>query len=522
MKERAFRLISGFLMVVFCAITFVFGARPLFASMVKADNINWEELLGGKMNARITMDLHDAPLRDVLKMIFSQSGLNFVAAETIADRKVTLYLDNVSLRDALNKIFQISNVTYEFDEGSNIFTVKDWGRPTLDLITKVYYLKYISVTNSKFIRDNASGNSSSSSASSSDSGSSSGSSNKNGSTLTDVLAKMISTDGKITEDPATNSIIVTDLPSKFPMIDQVVLQLDIPIPQVLIAVEILDVAKSDMDQLGVKFGSGDMLSYQGPNLGGTYFPFASHNLMRSVGRALPTPAAWTMTGFTFAANFLSTRATTKFLARPKLFVLNNETAELKITTDEGINIVSSQTVGTSTTTAQNIQRAETGVALKVTPQICMDTNEITMVLEPSVKEAVTGTLVVNNQPTKDVEQRSLKSTVRVRSGETIMIGGLIRQNNPETITKVPFFSSIPIIGMAFRHKNHGPTKDREMLVFLTPRIIKDTVGMANNLQTPQTIEEREQEPENSKGSQRSAMVSRTLGVYDTKSSGDDW
>jgi len=229
-----------------------------------------------------------------------------------------------------------------------------------------------------------------------------------------------------------------------------------------------------------------------------------------------------MEGFTFAANFLSTRSTTKFLARPKLFVLNNETAELKITTDEGINIVTSQTVGTSTTTAENVQRAETGVTLRVTPQICMDTNEVTMVLEPTVKEAVTGSLIVEDQPTKDVEERSLKSTVRVKSGETIMLGGLIRQNNPETITKVPFLSNIPIIGAAFRHKKYGPTKDREMLVFLTPRIIRDTVGMANNLQSPQTIEEREQEPENSKGSERSSMVSRTLGVYDTKSSGDDW
>ena len=471
------------LAVILCVILF-FGDNPRY--LIAYTNL--EDVFGDKVNVRITMDLQDASLRDVLKMLSVQSGLNFVASEAVSDRKITLYLDNVLLKDALDKIFKANNLTYELDEETNIFTVKDWGKPSIDLMTKVYFLKYSAVTNSKLGTANSG--------------------------MKDALSKVISEYGKITEDPTTNSIIITDVPGKFEVIEQIINQLDVAVPQVLIEVEILDVDKSDVDKLGFKFNSGNWFTYTGPNLGGTYFPLVSDYFRKSTGKTAPTPASWTMTTFGFAIDFLSTRTTTKFLARPKLFVLNNETAELKLTTNEGLYTTSTTVTGTSTTSTTTLERGETGVTLKVTPQISMSTGEVTMVLEPAVKESVTG-LTVGTQSTKDIEERSFKSTVRVKDGDTVIVGGLIRQKQPLIKTRVPFLSDVPVIGMLFRHKESGPRKEREILVFLTPRIIKNSSRMAEGqISSSQILSEREQEP--AIMSKRNAIVSRVLGIYETR------
>ena len=65
-------------------------------------------------------------------MLSVQSGMNFIASEAVAERKMTLYLDNVKLQDAMDKIFKINNLSYELDPSSNIFTIKDWGTPSLE------------------------------------------------------------------------------------------------------------------------------------------------------------------------------------------------------------------------------------------------------------------------------------------------------------------------------------------------------------------------------------------------------
>lgn len=492
------------------------------------------ELLEDKSTVKITMDLQDVSLRDALKMLSVQSGTNFIASEAVADRKLTLYLDNVPLKDALDKIFKVNNLTYELDVESNIFTVRDWGKPALDLETRIYFLKYTRVTNSRVNEGISSANSSSSSSSSTTSSSSStmGSSESSSASSTtanglkDTLETVLSEYGKLIEDPATNSIIVTDMPSKFPVIEQLVAKLDVPIPQVMIEVEVLDVDKADVDRLGFKFTGSNWLQYTGPNLG-SVFPLTGDALFKSLhgGKVgITTQPKWDMTGLTFILDFLATRTSTKFLARPRLFVLNNETAELKLSSNEAIGSgTTTQGQGTASTTTTSVERAETGVILNVTPQISMATSEITMTLQPIVREAVLSSITIQNQQqTKDVEERSVKSTIRVKDGETVIIGGLIRNKDILTKTRVPLLGEIPILGMFFRHKSTEGSRAREILVFITPKIIKGSTPSARGrpLVDPKRLSERKQDefigPSTAlaTGPQRSEILSQALKAYE--------
>lgn len=534
-------------------ITAMLGAYP--AQLIAKTET--DELLVDKADVKITMDLQDVSLRDVLKMLSVQSGTNFIASEAVADRKLTLYLDNVPLRDALDKIFKVNNLTYDLDTESNIFTVKDWGKPSIELDTRVYFLKYIRVTNSRLNEGLSAGTSSASSsstagASAAPSTSSSGSSDSGSTTangLKYALNSVVSEYGKIVEDPATNSMIVTDMPSKFPVIEQLVAKLDVPIPQVMIEVEVLDVDKSAVDKLGVKWPESiAKMDITGTRV--TRFPFWGGGYQHSGERLAPEQTAggwenvswpgtdWGPTIFSIinsqlSLNLLRTLNSTKFLARPKLFVLNNETAEVKLSANEAIGSGSTtQGQGDASSTTVQAERAETGVTLQVTPQISMATGEITMILNPKVKEAVLSSITLSTtsgstlvtQPLKDVEERSVKSTVRVRDGQTVVLGGLIRNKDLLAKTQVPFFADIPFLGMLFRHKDTSGSKDREILVFITPKIIKSYMPSARggSFAAPRRLSERKQDEFIAPSSalaqdpNRNEIVSRALGMYESR------
>ncbi|MDD4980857.1 MAG: secretin N-terminal domain-containing protein [Candidatus Omnitrophica bacterium] len=436
----------------------------------------------------ISMDFQDASLKDILKILSIQSGLNFIASEAVQDRKITLFLDKVPLEGVMDKLFTANNLSYELDNKSNIFLVKDWGKPQTETITKVFYLKYATVSSSSLKAEmsdqigssSSSGGTSSSSGSSSSGGSSSSSDGKwaveEDVGITKAVKKNLSESGYVVEDYRTNSLIVTDLPSRIPVIDKVIASLDVPIPQVMLEVEMLDVSKASTEKLGLKFGQTPLTFVLTGAKRSTDFPFSSTVLPYAAAKQMTPGSMSFATAYQVTLDFLKTQTDTKFLARPRLLTLNNETAEIKITTQEAVGeilTVSGESGNLSTTT--EAERYETGVSLRVTPQINLETGEITMFIVPAVAEA-TASGITSSSGVKfyNPETRTTKSIVCVKDNETVVLGGLIRNKRTQTITKLPFLGDLPFIGKLFTHKDVDPGQERELLVFITPHIVKDT------------------------------------------------
>ena len=143
--------------------------------------------------------------------------------------------------------------------------------------------------------------------------------------------------------------------------------------------------------------------------------------------------------------------------------------------NEAIGVSKTEATGGSGTTTFTIEREETGTKLRVTPQVDMETGEVTLFVETVVKEAkdsgftfasagfVSGTI-------KNPEERSATAVARLKDGETLLMGGLIKKEGSNQKTKLPILGDIPIIGNAFRWK-FDDVQERELLVFLTPHII---------------------------------------------------
>jgi type IV pilus assembly protein PilQ len=441
----------------------------------------------------ISLDLQDVHLKELLKILSIQSGLNFIASQALQDRTMTLYLDKVPLKQAMDKIFSANNLTYELDKEANVFVVKDWGAPQVETLTKVYQLKYQAVPSSDLGKETAGANTISS------------------------LQSILSSRGKIVEDTRTNSLVISDEPKRFPLVEQLLAKLDVPQPQVMLEVEMLDVNKELTDKIGFNWNKvGTYTLAVSGAARRTKFPFASmygegtpSDLKGITG--ITTQPAFSVSGLSLTLDFLRTQADTKSLARPKIRTLNNQTAEIKISTDEVINSTSTVVTGTATTTSTTIERATTGITLKVTPMINLDKGEITMSIFPTEKATSTSSLVAT---AKDIEERSVKSIVKVKDGETIIIGGLIRKQLQQTITKLPVLGDLPLLGVLFRHKDKSRDKERELLVFITPRIIQDAdIKLAQTAKT--ALPEREQNVVS--GVNRQVAISNYLNNYDKKS-----
>jgi len=404
--------------------------------------------------SRISMDFQDVPLKQLLKIFSQQSGLNFVASEEIENRNVTLYLDNVSVEDALTAILKANRLTYVQTEGSAIFHVKALSDPDIDTETRIYRLSYATVEGV-------------------DTGDEGGASSTG---IEKILEELLTENGKIVVDARTNSLIVTEIPSRFKVIENTIKELDIKTEQVLISAEILEVSVDTLNRLGIDWGSstGQMASYSGPSRG-THFPW-KESLLKGAGDPTVTMATFSMSTFTSVFKAIATDSDTHYLARPRLLTLDNTTAEIKITQDAAVATATIQVAGEGMTQAtESAERYEVGTSLKVTPHINKE-GYVTMTIEPEVSRVKAAAISGYYDP----HTRYAKTRVMVKNGDTVVIAGLISREDTLEKRKVPFLGDVPILGMPFR-RNTDEKKDTEIIIFITPQIIIDETDVAKNM-----------------------------------------
>jgi type IV pilus assembly protein PilQ len=507
---------------------FVFISVLLLSACLPKSNAE-ETLPFYDSEVTISLDLQNASLKDVLKIFSVQSGLNFISSESVQDRAITLYLDKVPVKEAMEKLFKANNLAYDLEKDSNIFIVKDLGKPQIETLTKVFYLKHATVSSSSLKEEMAAQMRASSTTDETTGSAGAGGAATSASTttgkwateddtgITKVIKKLLSEYGSLVEDFRTNSLIVTDVPSRMPIIAQTIAALDVPIPQVMLEVEMLDVSKNAVDKLGFEFGQTPFTAVLTGGTLGLGFPF--HSWARTY--TDPDTARGNLAvntspnTYQVQLDFLKTQTDTKYLARPRILTLNNETAEIKITTDEAVGEKKSVSgEAGSTTTTTEAERYETGVSLRVTPQINPETGEITMFIVPKASQAsASGITSSTGVKFFNPETRTTKSIVRVKDGETIIVGGLIRNDTTEEFRKLPILGDLPVLGALFRHVNREPNRERELLVFITPHIIKEPgmeLARANKMRLP----EREQSPVS--GFERQLAIGASLNNFEKK------
>jgi type II secretory pathway component GspD/PulD (secretin) len=168
--------------------------------------------------------------------------------------------------------------------------------------------------------------------------------------------------------------------------------------------------------------------------------------------------------YTVTLEALKSDANTEVLSSPRIVVIDGEAANILVGSSEPYAVATTDPV--TKLLVQDIKYVDVGIKLEVTPQIGED-NYVTMKIHPEVSTA-RRVAEVDNVVAKDTTQAD--TTMMVKDGETIILGGLIKNDKKSTINKVPLIGDIPIIGLLFQNKSYQDVK-KEVLVFITPHIL---------------------------------------------------
>ncbi len=272
---------------------------------------------------------------------------------------------------------------------------------------------------------------------------------------------------RITAQQSSNQLLIRTRPSQWAEIESAIRRLDNPPMQVQIETRILEVSLTGELDLGVQWylgrlagnstttGIGDVSGSQGAlgsggaGLGATdslFYSFVSNNLQ-------------------IAIHALESSGKTQVLSAPSLVVMNNQQAQIQVGDDIPISQTTVNTIA-SDTTLSSVEYIQTGVILDVTPRINPG-GLVYMDIKQQVSDAGTTTATDVNPR---ISTRSIATQVAVQSGQTVLLGGLIKQDDAQTVAKVPYLGSIPGLGWLFG--STGRTKARtELIVLITPRVV---------------------------------------------------
>ena len=205
-----------------------------------AEDLYKEIELQSPLDRIVSIRVANVPISAFLNSITTQAKINFIMSEEFANKKVTASLTRVTVREALDTLLRVHGLAYQRIGKSDSYVVTKRSNDAPDTITKIYTLSYISLQglgsaqgelNSIMPQDVSSGNM----GSYGQSGNTGGDSYASGSTITGIVGSMLSPVGKIAVDPRTNKLIITDVPEVFPQVENILAELDIKPPQILIA-----------------------------------------------------------------------------------------------------------------------------------------------------------------------------------------------------------------------------------------------------------------------------------------------
>lgn len=433
----------------------------------------------------VTVDFKNADIQSVLRILAFKSGVNIVAGKDVTGA-VTIRLVDVPWEKALETILKTDG--YAYDRQDNIIRVSTLENlQKEDLSTEVYPLNYSKAAD-----------------------------------VEKSVKEMLSERGSARSDARSNSLIVTDMPTSLQSIRKVIERLDSATPQVLIEAKVVELTLGKADQLGIDWNVRAAITGASRPITAPFSATQRSALSKflPIGRGTQTGAVASSSGtttttiedfpkgkggagsdaiqptfpvadkaeFTFGSlDFSQFRAVlemiqkqqdTKVLSEPHVTVLSNQ--EAKILVGEIIAIPTferNSTTGKMEITGYNDR--DLGIRLAVVPQV-NNSNEIVVSIHPEITNLIGYDDLTGEIKAPRFSTREAMTNVRIKSGQTIAIGGLIKEDVLDENNKVPLLGDIPGLGKLFSYQNKQVTKT-DLLFFVTVTVIQDTVPTAHKL-----------------------------------------
>lgn len=440
-------------------------------------NVAEASVLSGRPKAqnftgkRISLDFQNVDVRTVLQVLAKESGMNIVASDSVQG-KMTLSLKDVPWDQALDLVLDARNLAMR--KHGNIINIaprqelreKDLeeakGRQEMEqlgpLLSQSFQLKYKNAEEFKNILRLS----------------------DNGSTNSDSKS-ILSPRGSALIDPATNTLIITDIQTVIQKFQRLIEELDVPAKQVMVEARIVEAADGVARDLGVKFGANRQGSTSwgsnwgtgleanrryagrgtgsGSNGGVTFTP--NVNLpVSSATSSIAVIRSWASGALGLELSAMETDNLTKTISTPRVLTQDRKQAEIRQGTQ--IPYTTRGSNGEVTTSFKDAI-----LSLKVTPRITPDSK---IILDITINKDEPDYTRVNVEGEPGITTRAVKTQAMIEDGGTLVVGGIYQEQMSNNISKVPFLGDIPVLGNLFKSRSRSHTRN-ELLFFITPRIM---------------------------------------------------
>jgi type IV pilus assembly protein PilQ len=404
---------------------------------------------------KISLEFKDADIKNVFRLLAEVSGKNIVITDDV-NRKITVRLIEVPWDQAMDLIIDTNGLGK--DEVGNVIRISTAGRlkserDALAAATKSQenleplQTAYLTVNYAKVMKGQTDTNT-----------------DKD---LVEKVKTLLSPRGKVEADQRTNTLIVRDIRASIEDIQSLISRLDTRTPQVLIESNLIETTPTFSRALGIEmealFNNGRVRTSNrfraDPPFEGSPQPTPSDNLL-----IIPT------TGFRFGyfgnnitqvLSAAEAEGNVKIISRPSVVTLNNVESQI-----ESANIIRIRTSAATVGEAGTLREIRAGITLKVTPQVSADGFVLLNITAKS--STLDFGRTVDGIPQENT--REAKANVLVRDGETVVIGGIMKDTSSNSDTGVPYLKDIPVLGWLFK-KSSWQKDFEELVVFITPRII---------------------------------------------------
>jgi len=414
----------------------------------------------------ISVNLKDVDLRDFFRLIHEISGLNIVVDPAVKGT-LTIVLDDVPWDQALDIVLHNNDLEKQLD--GNVLriatrdTIKKEAEDRRDL-TKAQAEAADVVTTTRVL----------SYAKSDD--------------MVNTLKKFLSSRGDVISDPRSNTVIIRDIPSVVPVMDNLIRQLDRKSQQVEIEARVVAANRSYDREIGTQLafalgnasrnsvtggdtnvGTSPITRFGGPTppvvvSQGSSSSGVNMPLITNLGATSPTSGiSFLYSSKNFALDYIisaiENKGVGKLLSKPRVITQNNQKATVKQGTKIPVQTIVNNTI--------SVQFVDAVLQLDVTPQI---TAEGTVFMDVKVTNDQIDSSIPRVEGIPAIDTQEADTRVLINDGGTVVIGGIIVSQQRTSIDQVPLFGSLPVIGNLFKHSVVNSTSS-ELLFFLTPRIL---------------------------------------------------
>src|SRR6202161_379724 len=416
----------------------------------------------------ISVNLKDVDLRDFFRLIHEISGLNVVVDPAVKG-SLTIVLDDVPWDQALDIVLKNNGLDKQLDGNVLRIATKDTLKKeadqnrelakaqaeAADVVTTTRQLSYAKAED-----------------------------------LVATLKKFLSSRGDVLADVRSNTLIIRDIPSVLPVMDNLLRQLDRKSQQVEIEARVVAANRSFTRDIGTQFaaavslGGGQSLLGGASTVGtspivrnsplplppiivgngGANVTSGSMPLITNLGASTPTSAlSYAFSSQNFALDFIISaaeeRGVGKLISKPKVITQNNQKAIVKQGTKIPVQTIVNNTV--------SVQFVDAVLELDVIPQITADG---TIYMDVDVKNDAIDSSIPRVQGIPAIDTQESNTKVLIADGGTVVIGGVIVTQQRTDVQQVPLLGSLPVVGNLFKHTTVSSTA-QELLFFLTPRIL---------------------------------------------------